>query len=156
MTAARVPPENFTLNANDGNKLMAMGFIEAAKGAGIGKIVYADTAHDRIEFVHPEGLPPEPMGKLATLEDLFESRGLRIVRMDSDKPKWQQRARERSELTRWLFELSRKRPSPLGKLRTNLNPKGEHHGSTARWSNACSKPAYLSQKPDQRIRNWKP
>ena len=123
MTAAGVPPDNLTLNATGGNKLMAMGFIEAARDAGIGKIVYADTAHDRIEFVHPEGLPPEPMGQLATLEDLFESRGLRIVRMDSDKPQWQQRVRERSELTRWLFERALERPSPLGKLRANLNPK---------------------------------
>lgn len=123
MTGAGVSADSLTLNATGGNKLMAMGFIEAAREAGIGKIIYADTAHDRIEFVHPESEPPIHMGQLATLEDLFESRGLRMVRMDSADPDWQQRTKERSELTRWLFNLSLQRRSPLGALRVNINPR---------------------------------
>ena len=123
MTGAGVSADSLTLNATGGNKLMAMGFIEAARETGVGRIIYADTGHDRIEFLHPEHEPPMPMGQLASLEDLFESRGLRILRMDSADPDWQERARARSELTRWLFSLSLQRPSPLGALRVNLNPR---------------------------------
>ena len=122
MTGAGVSADSLTLNATGGNKLMAMGFIEAAREAGVGRIIYADTGHDRIEFLHPEHEPPMPMGRLASLEDLFESRGLHILRMDSADPGWQQRARARSELTRWLFGCSLQARSPLRDLRINLNP----------------------------------
>src|SRR5699024_7108724 len=123
MINAGALPDQVTLNATGGNKLMAMGFVEAARDAGIGQIIYADTAHDSIEFIHPEEKPALPMEDLATLEDLFESRGLRILRIDSADQAWQKQVGERAELTRWLFEQSIQRGSRLGALRVNLNEK---------------------------------
>lgn len=124
MVDAGVPADWITLNATGGNKLMAMGFVEAARDAGIGQVIYADTAHDRIEFIHPEESAAIPMEDLATLEDLFESRGLRILKVDSADLTWRRGVKKRAELTRWMLRQSVQRGSPLLSLRKNLNGTG--------------------------------
>ncbi|WKN24009.1 Card1-like endonuclease domain-containing protein [Azotobacter vinelandii] len=101
---ARHPLARLHYNTTGGNKLMALAFFEAFAGQGH-RVYYTDTAHQRIERLHPPA-PPEPMHSVLDLELALKAEGKTLrQRLDGDD-NWRERARQRKPLSRLLGEQS--------------------------------------------------
>lgn len=120
MTSSGIQVENITLNATGGNKLMAMGFVEAAREFGKIPIVYCATAHDRLEYIAPSDKGALPLERLTSFKDLVECRGLGIKQVDSRDMDWKRKAVARQAATLEFVRLTSGSTSVIKNIRRHI------------------------------------
>jgi hypothetical protein len=102
---AHYPGARITLNATGGNKLMAMGFIEAFRAARNIRILYTDTAHRRLETLpvsREAPAPPQPMQDVLDVPLYLRAQGFHFTGAVSDDPAWRERAQRRKPACKYL------------------------------------------------------
>lgn len=97
----RYPDCALTFHATGGTKLMTLGFCEVFRDDG-NQILYTDTEHGRIEVVYPRYQPPLAIASVLTIASYLRSLGKHY--RTSAGESWQQAARHRKTLTKWLAE----------------------------------------------------
>ena len=97
----RFPYCALTYHATGGTKLMTLGFCEVFRADG-NQILYTDTEHGRIEVVYPKQQPAMAIKSVLTIDSYLQSAG-KQYRKSADI-NWQQQARQRKALTKWLAE----------------------------------------------------
>ena len=97
----RFPDCALTYHATGGTKLMTLGFCEVFRADG-NQILYTDTEHGRIEVVYPKQQPAMAIKSVLTIDSYLQSAG-KQYRKSADI-NWQQQARQRKALTKWLAE----------------------------------------------------
>lgn len=111
----RFPAGQITYNATGGNKLMSLAFAEVFM-QDQNRVVYTDTARDRIETLYPQPAI-EAMQAVLDIETYLKAHGKRLsVRTASDHPDWRQKAQERKALSQWLAHHAEKLGSFFGTL----------------------------------------
>lgn len=96
-----MPDVNVTLNATGGTKLMMLGFVDAFR-ASSARLIYADTAHRRIEDIGRGG--EVPMQNVLDVPGYLAAQGMRFDRADSDAADRLARIDQRATLTRFIGE----------------------------------------------------
>jgi hypothetical protein len=97
----RYPDCTLTYHATGGTKLMTLGFCEVFRSDG-NQILYTDTEHGRIEVVYPKQQPAIAIASVLTIDSYLQSVG-KQYRHSADAD-WQQQAKQRKALTKWLAE----------------------------------------------------
>ncbi len=93
-----------TLNTTGGTKLMMLGFVEVFREQGA-RLIYADTAHRRIEVMNDASMIP--MKDVLDVPGYLAAQGMRYDRADSDDPARIAQIELRATLTRYLGERVR-------------------------------------------------
>lgn len=97
------PDAEVELNATGGTKLMAMGFVEVFRDTAT-RIVYADTAHNRLEVLadaRGEGGALE-LPQLLDVRSYLATQGFAMRSAKSDEPEWREQWRRRKPACRLL------------------------------------------------------
>jgi len=96
------------LNATGGNKLIALGFVEAFRGIA-SRILYTDTAHRRIEYLDSAAgaadiPPPEPtlMHNVLDVPGYLRAQGFQFRRAASDSVEWLEGAAARKAACKFI------------------------------------------------------
>jgi hypothetical protein len=93
------------LNATGGTKLMAIAYVEVFRGIAQ-RILYTDTAHQRIEYLPSErdaAVPtPTPMTNVLDVPGYLRAQGFHCQRPRSDEADWQQRVARRKGACKFL------------------------------------------------------
>lgn len=110
----RYPDAALTYHAAGGTKLMTLGFCEVFR-EGNTQILYTDTEHGYIDVVYPKNKPAIAIASVLNIDSYLQSVG-KQCRNSADEP-WQQRAKQRKVLTKWLAEQT----EPLGEFWTIIN-----------------------------------
>lgn len=97
----RYPAGALTYHAAGGTKLMTLGFCEVFRD-GNTQILYTDTEHGYIEVVHPKNKPAIAIASVLNINSYLQSVG-KQYRSSADDG-WQQNAKQRKALTKWLVE----------------------------------------------------
>lgn len=92
------PSATVTLNATGSTKLMMLGFVEAFRQRQI-RIIYADTAHRRIEEIGGEEIG---MANVLDVPSYLAAQGIHTDRIDSDDESRRDAIDKRAELTRFI------------------------------------------------------
>ncbi|MCC6472289.1 MAG: DUF1887 family protein [Burkholderiales bacterium] len=118
----RVQSENaggeIVLNATGGNKLMALGFVEAFRDAAAA-ILYADTQHRRIEFLPArdgESRSDEPMRDVLDVPSYLSVQGFELAAARSDDPACVSRLARRKDAAKHFGVHARALGSFIGTL----------------------------------------
>lgn len=97
-------------NATGGTKQMVLilaeslrSWLETNEQSDAFKILYADTAHQRIDWLYPEKRS-EPMKDLLSLEDIVGIQGFQLRNISSRQEAWIEQVDARSALTRALAD----------------------------------------------------
>jgi Holliday junction resolvase len=101
--ATRFGEQPILLNITGGHKLMTLALAEQMPVADDLHVVYAETRHDRLDWLKPRA-EIEPMQDVLRLEDILLAHGYRKGGDGLRDVAWQQTASERESLTRWLGE----------------------------------------------------
>lgn len=96
-------PASITLNITGGNKLMAVGMLDIFGAAGA-KVIYTDTANNRIEYLSHR-VYDEPLPYLLDIPQYLHAYGAIFQSINSDDPAWQKRALERRHMTLHMARL---------------------------------------------------
>jgi Card1-like endonuclease family protein len=102
-------------NATGGHKLMTLALAEHMKLADDLHLLYAETRHDRLDWLKPRA-EVEPMADVLTLEDVLLVQGYRLVARGDRDVKWRQQAAERESLTRRLGDQAERLSGLFGAL----------------------------------------
>lgn len=97
----RYPGCALTYHATGGTKLMTLGFCEVFRADG-NQILYTDTEHGHIEIVYPKQQSAIAIASVLTINSYLQSLGKQYRNSADDD--WQQQARQRKSLTKWLAE----------------------------------------------------
>ena len=107
LLSSSADPE-IVLNATGGNKLIALGFVEALRGIA-SRILYTDTAHRRIEYLNSaagttESPPPEPtpMHNVLDVPSYLRAQGFQFRRAASDGDDWRTLAAARKAACKFI------------------------------------------------------
>lgn len=98
--AENAPDATVTLNATGGTKLMMLGFVEAFRQYGT-RIIYADTAHRRIEDL---GGADAAMTDILDVPGYLAAQGMRFGHAESDHAARKATIDQRAPLTRFMGE----------------------------------------------------
>lgn len=111
---SRFPDGQIAYNATGGNKLMSLAFAEVFM-QGQAQVIYTDTAQDSIETLYPKPAT-EPMQSVLGIEVYLRAHGKKLGRTASDNPNWQEKAKARKALTKWLAHNADRLDSFFGAL----------------------------------------
>jgi hypothetical protein len=97
-------------NATGGTKQMALVLNDTLQliGADAVSVLYADTAHQRIDWLLPKGKGSEAMEDVLSLEDILATQGFRLGDVNSRKDDWVRTVEERGQLTKNLGDKADK------------------------------------------------
>ena len=97
------PDTEIVLNLTGGNKIMSLGFWEIFKNRA-SKIIYTDTAHDRIEILAAKDStsPTISMDSLLNVPDYLSMQGIDYLEAKSDNVEWREKAKSRFVITRFF------------------------------------------------------
>lgn len=105
--AEKLDGQAIIFNATGGTKQMAFIMADNALqvlGPEVQGVIYADTQHQRIDWLRPAVRGSEPMDNLLTLEDILGAQGYRLGEVKSRQADWITQVEERSQMTRELGE----------------------------------------------------
>lgn len=105
--AEKLDGQPMIFNATGGTKQMAFIMADNALqvlGPEVQGVIYADTQHQRIDWLRPAARGSETMDNLLTLEDILGAQGYRLGEVKSRQPEWISQVEERSQMTRELGE----------------------------------------------------
>jgi hypothetical protein len=103
------------LNATGGHKLMTLALVRAMNLADELHILYAETRHDRLDWLKPVA-EVEPMDDVLKLEDVLLAQGFRLVRRGDRDVAWLGQMSEREPLTRLLGDRAERLSGLFGVL----------------------------------------
>ena len=99
----RYPESVFTYNATGGNKLMSMA-LSSVFDQEKDRVIYADTKHQHIEYLHPSSAKIEPMQSCLTIELYLKAMGKTLRSRQDTNTTWLERANARKDASRYLGE----------------------------------------------------
>lgn len=105
--AEKLDGQPVIFNATGGTKQMAFIMADNALqvlGPEVQGVIYADTQHQRIDWLRPAARGSDPMDNLLTLEDILGAQGYRLGEVKSRQPEWIAKVEARSQMTRELGE----------------------------------------------------
>jgi hypothetical protein len=105
--ATRVGERPLVLNATGGHKLITLALTDAMRMADDLHVVYAETRHDRLDWLKPVA-EVQPMEDVLGLDDILFAQGYRCVRDGLRDVKLRQDASQRETLTRRMGDESDK------------------------------------------------
>lgn len=110
--------KNVVFNATGGTKQMALVLTETLQGLVTEPfgIIYADTTHQRIDWLRPKGKGSEPMQDLLSLEDILGTQGFRLGEVSSRNEHWINTVESRGQLTKDLGDKAEKLGGFFGAL----------------------------------------
>ena len=117
--ADKLDGKAIVFNASGGTKQMAFIMADNAfevLGPEVQGIIYADTFHQRIDWLRPPDKNSEPMENLLSLEDILGAQGYRLGEVKSRQPEWMNQVESRSQMTRELGEKVEKLSGLFGAL----------------------------------------
>lgn len=143
---AQYPDHRFILNLTGGNKLMSAGLLQALRPWC--EAVYCDTAHDRIEFLHPPGRPAVALpADLLSVNIYLAAQGYRM----RESPQQDDFIEGRRNTTEWLAEHAHELLDFIGKLNRaasfherNRDPSRNPHEGSA--GSPVMERCYLTQE----------
>jgi len=121
------PDASIVLNATGGNKLMALGFVQAFRAAGA-QVLYTDTQHGRIEFID-ESEAPLVMEEVLDVPTYLDVQGMTYRHAQSDDSGWRQRASSRKSVTKYLASHARALGPFIGALNGLVHGDGWEPGA---------------------------
>lgn len=110
--------QHVAFNATGGTKQMALVLTEQLPGLvnePFG-VIYADTSHQRIDWLRPKGRGSEAMQDLLSLEDILGMQGFRLGEVKSRNEDWIKATENRGLLTRDLGDKAEKLGGFFGAL----------------------------------------
>lgn len=93
--------EHLVLNATGGTKLMSLAFYEQFRQTDA-DIIYTDTERRVIESLTDPARPERQMTSVIDVRTYLAATGLTLRHSNCEDPEWQQRAKERKSLSKWL------------------------------------------------------
>ncbi len=105
--AEKLDGQPIVFNATGGTKQMAFIMADNALevlGQDVQGVIYADTQHQRIDWLRPVGRGSEAMHDLLTLEDILGAQGYRLGDVKSRQDDWRAQVEDRSQMTSELGE----------------------------------------------------
>ncbi|PKO88420.1 MAG: hypothetical protein CVU16_14005 [Betaproteobacteria bacterium HGW-Betaproteobacteria-10] len=110
--------QHVAFNATGGTKQMALVLTETLQGLVTEPfgILYADTTHQRIDWLRPKGRGGEPMQDLLSLEDILGTQGFRLGDVNSRHENWVKTTENRGQLTKDLGDKAEKLGGFFGAL----------------------------------------
>lgn len=116
---AGYPQARLTINITGGTKLMSIGLLDVFGAAGH-RIIYTDTAKDRLELVQDGSL--EPLQAVLGIRDYLQANGANILHSQSSDEVWHARALQRRAAAQLLANITQQ--PRLKSLITVLNALG--------------------------------
>lgn len=110
------PAAALTVNITGGTKLMSIGLLDVFAAAGQ-RIIYTDTAKNRLESLQDGGL--EPLQAVLGIRDYLQANGATVLHTQSADEVWHGRAWQRREAAQLLAGITQH--PPLKSLITVLN-----------------------------------
>lgn len=80
------------------------------------EIIYADTNHNRLDWLKPKGHAFKPMADTLSLEDILFAQGFRLGETKSRQERWIETAEQRGQLTKKLGDKARELSGFFGAL----------------------------------------
>lgn len=110
--------QNVIFNATGGTKQMALVLTDTleALATEAGGVLYADTVHQRIDWLRPKGRGSEAMLDVLSLEDVLGTQGFRLGAVNSRNDDWVKTTEERGLLTKELGDKAEKLGGFFGAL----------------------------------------
>ena len=97
----KTPSAQLTLNITGGNKLMMLGLLEMLKD-DVHQILYTDTSHDLIEFVHNKTY--KKLTSVLDIPQYLSAYGANYKKAVSSDEQWLRVIKERKQATKYLAE----------------------------------------------------
>lgn len=97
----KTPSAQLTLNITGGNKLMMLGLLEMLKD-DVHQIIYTDTSHDLIEFVHNRTY--KKLTSVLDVPQYLSAYGANYKKAVSADEQWLQAIKKRKKATKYLAE----------------------------------------------------
>jgi len=91
--------ESLVFNATAGTKPMAMAFSNIIQQYPNAKIIYTNTYHSLLEYLHPIGHPPDHLPGVLDVKTYLSAQNIQLKFCDSDDIVWQKDVFSRAELT---------------------------------------------------------
>ncbi len=109
---------NVVFNATGGTKQMALVLNDTLQLLGLNalSVLYADTTHQRIDWLLPKGRGSEPMQDVLSLEDILGTQGFRLGEVNSRNADWVQTTEARGQLTKDFGDKAEKLGGFFGAL----------------------------------------
>lgn len=113
--AVKLGEQPLLFNATGGHKLMTLALIEQLSMTDDLHVVYCETRHDRLDWLHPRA-ETEALESVVNLEDTLLTQGLRIQERGERDGHWAQEAKQREGLTREMGDHADKLARFFGTL----------------------------------------
>lgn len=109
---------NVVFNATGGTKQMALVLTDTLQGLVTEPfgVLYADTTHQRIDWLRPKGQGSDTMEDLLSLEDILGMQGFRLGEVASRNESWVKTTENRGQLTKDLGDKAEKLGGFFGAL----------------------------------------
>lgn len=132
------PDAQVELNATGGTKLMALGFIEVFRDVA-SRIIYADTAHNRLEVLHDaQGQPHEiEMPQLLDVPKYLKAQGFAFGEAPSDSDDWRASVDRRKPTAKYLGRNAKELAGFFGCLNRLVNAAIAKDPATGAETLAC-------------------
>lgn len=119
--ALKLDGKKVVFNATGGTKQMALILAETlrmldAPGEESLEILYADTQHNRLDWLKPKKRSSVMMEDILSLEDILVAQGFRLGETKSRQGNWVETAEKRGELTRKLGDKAHEHSGFFGVL----------------------------------------
>lgn len=137
---AELSADVITLNITGGNKLMTLGMWEAFGGVA-DRIIYTDTQHQRIEYLHNE--TQLLIEAVLDIPQYLMAQGAKYLRAASDDAVWVTRANKRKAVSKYLAVEADRLGGFIGKLNWMV-------------SQALSRDGESLEQPGQQLDNGRP
>ncbi len=112
--------QSVIFNATGGTKQMALILNDTLQvlGSNALNVLYADTRHQRIDWLLPKGRGSEAMQDVLTLDDILDAQGFRLEQASSRDEAWVKTIEARGQLTKDLGDKAEKLGGFFGALNT--------------------------------------
>ena len=114
----KTPSAQLTLNITGGNKLMMLGLLEMLKD-DVHQIIYTDTSHDLIEFVHNRTY--KKLTSVLDVPQYLSAYGANYKKAVSADEQWLQAIKKRKKATKYLAENALELDSFISTLNALVN-----------------------------------
>lgn len=110
--------KSVVFNATGGTKQMALILNDTLQvlGADAVSVLYADTTHQRIDWLLPKGRGSEAMQDVLSLEDILGTQGFRLGEASNRNEEWVKTTEARGQLTKDLGDKAEKLGGFFGAL----------------------------------------
>ena len=110
--------QSVVFNATGGTKQMALVLTDTLQvlANDLAGVLYADTTHQRIDWLRPKGRGSEAMQDVLSLEDILGTQGFRLGEVNNRKENWVRTCEQRGQLTKDLGDKADKLGGFFGAL----------------------------------------